>query len=455
MRKLAWVARSLALVVFGSAGANVMADDSSDACLGRGAALVAALSTGDVVKAGADFDAAMKAALPPEALAAVWMSTVAKLGAFEGADAAVAAAGNDAAPNLAVVPLRFKDGRLNAVVACDRGGKVAGFHLMPRPDPRVETQVPPRDGFTTEPMTVGLDPVKLEATLYRPRSASASLPAVLLIAGSGPQDRDSTIGATKPLRDVAEGLAQRGIIVLAYDKRTHTHPERPVKTVDDEVVDDAVDALRRLAKVPGVDATRLFVLGHSWGGTWAPRVVQRAGNAAGMVLLAPGVESLDEAYRRQLRFLAERDGRVDEQEQAALDQAAAEAARLVALRHGKASDGRLPLGIQASYWASLNGYDPVQEARSTGQPVLALWAERDYQVPAKPAMARWRAVYGDSAALTAAVVDGVGHTFLPMTDPPTPEKLLEPGHVRTDVVERIAAWVLRPRGEAAAAGSSS
>lgn len=455
MRGFSWMVRALALIVLGSPGAKVMANDSVDVCLERGAALVAALSSGDTVKAGADFDATMKAALPPEALAAVWLSTVAKLGVFEGADTAVAAAGNDAAPHLAVVPLRFKEGMLNAVVACDRGGKVAGFHLVPRPDSRTETQVPSADRFTTEPMTVGSGAMKLGATLYRPRAAPASLPAVLLIAGSGPQDRDSTVGATKPLRDVAVGLAQRGIVVLAYDKRTYAHPEHPVATVDDEVVDDAVDALRRLASVPDVDASRLFVLGHSWGGTWAPRVAQRAGNVAGMVLLAPGVEPLDEAYRRQLRFLAERDGRVDEQEKAALDQAAAEAARLDELRHGKAVDGRLPLGIPASYWSGLNGYDPVETARSVGRPVLALWAERDYQVPAKPGLARWRAVFGDSAALTTVIVDGVGHTFLPMTDPPTPEKLLEPGHVRVDVVERIAAWISRSDGIAAAAGSSS
>jgi uncharacterized protein len=421
-----------------------MADDAASACITKGNALVAALAAGDASRATVDFDATMRAALPPETLAAVWVSTVAKSGAYEGADAAVAARGNEAAPHLTVIPLRFAHAALNAVVACDAAGAVAGFHLVPRPAAQTPPAAASESGaFSTEALTVGAEGVQLGATLYRPRAASAAAPAVLLLAGSGPQDRDSTLGATKPLRDLAEGLAKQGVVVLTYDKRTLVHPDRPVSTVNDEVVDDAVAALRRLASLPGVDKKRVLVLGHSWGGTLAPRVATRARGVAGLVLLAAGVEPLEDAYRRQLRYLAERDGRVDDGERAELAKADAEARRLDDLRHGKTVEGRLPFGIPASYWQDLAGYDPVAVARSLGVPVLALWAGRDYQVPAESARDRWVQGFSGRTELTVHVYPTLGHTFMPMSDPPDPARLFQAGHVEPEVVLRVAQWINR------------
>lgn len=420
-----------------------MADDAASACIAKGNALVAALAAGDASKATVDFDATMRAALPPETLAAVWVATVAKSGAYEGRDTAVAARGNETAPHLAVIPLRFAHAALNAVVACDAAGAVAGFHLVPRPAAQSPPVALESGAFSTEALTVGAEGVQLGATLYRPRAASAAAPAVLLLAGSGPQDRNSTLGATKPLRDLAEGLAKQGIVVLTYDKRTLAHPDRAIATVNDEVIDDAAAALHQLASLPGVDKKRVFVLGHSWGGTLAPRVATRAHGVAGLVLLAASVEPLEEAYRRQLRFLAERDGQVDDSELAELAKADAEARRLDDLRHGKAVEGRLPFGIPAAYWQDLAGYDPVAVARSLGVPVLALWAGRDYQVPAEPARDRWGQGFSGRTELAVHVYPTLGHTFMPMSDPPEPARLLEAGHVEPEVVLRVAQWISR------------
>lgn len=418
-----------------------MADDAAAACRAKGTALVAALASGDTAKAAADFDATLKATLSPEALAAVWASTVAKCGAYEGAGNAATARGNEAAPHLAIIPLRFANVPLNAVVACDASGAVAGLHFVPSPAAQAAA-APESAAFFTEALTVGADSMQLGATLFRPRAVSGPVPAVLLLAGSGPQDRDSALGATKPLRDLAEGLVKQGFVVLTYDKRTYAHPNQPMPTANDEVVDDAVAALQQTASLPGVDKARVFVLGHSWGGTLAPRVAVRShARVAGLILLAAGVEPLDEAYRRQLRYLSERDGRIDEHERAELTQADAEAQRLDDLRRGKAVEGRLPLGIPASYWQDLAGYDPVAVARSLDVPVLALWAGRDYQVPAEPARARWVQGFSGSARLAVHIYSTLGHTFMPMSDPPDPAKLLEAGHVEPEVVQRVADWV--------------
>jgi alpha-beta hydrolase superfamily lysophospholipase len=93
-----------------------------------------------------------------------------------------------------------------------------------------------------------------------------------LLAGSGPADRDATMGRNKVLKDLAWGLASRGIAVLRFDKVTYTHRgtlDVTDFTVIDEYVRPAVSAVGLLREHPSVDAARVFVLGHSQGGTVA------------------------------------------------------------------------------------------------------------------------------------------------------------------------------------------
>ena len=87
--------------------------------------------------------------------------------------------------------------------------------------------------------------------------------AVVLVQGSGPHDRDETIGPNKPFRDLAWGLASKGIAVLRYEKRTKEHPGKLTAklTIKDEVIDDAVlvaalDDLREQIGRPACETRR-------------------------------------------------------------------------------------------------------------------------------------------------------------------------------------------------------
>ena len=98
---------------------------------------------------------------------------------------------------------------------------------------------------------------------------------MVLVHGSGPNDRDETIGPNKVFKDLAWGLASRGVTVLRYDKRTYAYAtkfdERAVKslTVQGEVIDDALAALQLLLNREEIDPQRVFLLGHSLGATLA------------------------------------------------------------------------------------------------------------------------------------------------------------------------------------------
>src|SRR2546425_10392277 len=102
------------------------------------------------------------------------------------------------------------------------------------------------DAFRESEVTVGADQWKLPGTLTVP-TGSGPFTGIVLVHGSGPNDRDETIAATKVFKDLAEGLASRGVAVLRYEKRTRQYGARVASmqglTVDDETVTDAARAL--------------------------------------------------------------------------------------------------------------------------------------------------------------------------------------------------------------------
>jgi len=135
--------------------------------------------------------------------------------------------------------------------------------------PQTIAQAPPpyanAASFTEQDVRFGADPWILPGTLTIPRAAGPH-PAVVLVHGSGPADRDETVGVLKPFRDLAWGLASMGTAVLRYEKRTRVHGARmlqdiPRLTVKEEVIDDAIAAVAFLRGVQGLDPERLFVIG--------------------------------------------------------------------------------------------------------------------------------------------------------------------------------------------------
>ena len=166
--------------------------------------------------------------------------------------------------------------------------------------------LPAQDGHVVERDTaVVTGKIRLPATLAIPSDASHA-PGIVLVHGSGPNDRDETVGANKPFRDLAHGLAERGIVVLRYDKRSKVAPlsfmGRPF-TVDDEVVDDALSAAALLRGLPEVDPARVVVLGHSLGGMLAPRIGERDTALAGLVILAGATRPLTDMLEEQIAYM--------------------------------------------------------------------------------------------------------------------------------------------------------
>ncbi|MGW4956309.1 alpha/beta hydrolase family protein [Nonomuraea sp. NPDC004186] len=382
------------------------------------------------------FAGPLRAQVSAEALRAVWAAEIGP----------VSAVGEPACEPIRAglvrvsVPVTCERGGLAVVMSVDDAGLLNGLRLAP-----LDTAVwePPAyarpERFEEHEVTVGSGPSAVPGTLSLPRGPGP-WPGVVLLSGGGPFDRDATSGPNKPLKDLAWGLASRGVAVLRYDKVTHVHADRLAGdfTMADEYVPHTVAAVHLLRRRPEVDPGRVFVLGHSMGGKAAPRIAAAEPSVAGLVIMAGDAQPMHEAAVRVVRYLAS----VNPDWQAAVEMITRQAATVAGPDLSPATPAEdLPFGFSGSYWLDMRGYDPVATAAALDKPMLILQGGRDYQVTVDDDLARWRAGLAHRPDVTFRVHDAGNHLFFPGTGPSTPAEYEPPQHVDPAVVADIAEWL--------------
>jgi dienelactone hydrolase len=253
----------------------------------------------------------LRAMVPTEALQAAWASEIARRGPVTAVGEPVS---EPAGPGgvLVKIPVSFERGEVTVIISLADAGWLTGIQLAPASAAEPAAPWQPPDyadpaAFGEQDVTVGSGPLAVPGTLTLPRQGGP-WPAVVLLGGSGPVDRDETVGRNKPFKDLAWGLASRGVAVLRFDKVTYAHGAIVAQdrgfTVADEYLPQATAAIHLLGGHPGIDAGRIVVAGHSLGGTVAPRVAAAEPSVAGLVILAGGTQPMYWAAVRQVRYLA-------------------------------------------------------------------------------------------------------------------------------------------------------
>jgi dipeptidyl aminopeptidase/acylaminoacyl peptidase len=245
----------------------------------------------------------------------------------------------------------------------------------------------------------------------------------VLVHGSGPNDRDETLGPNKPFRDLAWGLADRGIAVLRYEKRTRQYAGKMAGnrnlTVREETTEDAILAAALLRSHGRIDPKRIFVLGHSLGGTLAPRIAAEDRSLAGLIILAGATRPFVDVAREQLAYLASlAPGTIDPDEGLT----------------------RLRRSAPEAYWRDLDAYRPAQTAAALTIPMLILQGERDYQVTLAD-LKGWRDALGGRANVMIKSYPTLNHLFLPGEGKSTPPEYERAGHIPEFVLDEIADWI--------------
>lgn len=393
------------------------------------------------------FNQQMKDALPITDLVAAVSPELKHMGAFEQTGkASVQKAGEY---TVVVQSAYFEKGALDFTISFNSIGQIGGLYMKPGQSPAADWQRPAYgkpERFTEREVTVGAGEWKLPGTLTLPK-AQGPVPGVVLVHGSGPNDRDETVYGVRPFRDLAEGLASAGIAVLRYDKRTKVHGAQMMAlknlTVQEETVDDAVLAAAVLGSQPEVDPRRVFILGHSLGAYVLPMILKQDPKAAGGIAMAGITRPLEDVVLEQVEYLIPlQSGQSEEarkEGQKKLEEIRRDVAAIKALQPGQ-QDGPTLLGMPPHYLLALRGYDPAAVAAALPVPLLILQGERDYQVSMTD-FARWKAVLGGRKDVTLKSYPALNHLFVEGRGKSTPSEYMQPGHVAAEAISDIAKWV--------------
>jgi dienelactone hydrolase len=396
----------------------------------------------------------IKPYLPVEALQATWQGLEQQFGAFQ--EQGQTSAVQTQQGLVQVVTCIFERARLDVNVTLNDAGEIIALTVTPVGTVEKQanaTYEPPSyahpERFHEQEVQIGHGTWVLPGTLSIPQG-DGPFAAVLLVHGSGPQDRDETIPPNKPFRDLAWGLASQGIAVLRYEKRTKVYAasmriERDAITVKEEVLDDALEAVALLRERPEIDAQQIFVLGHSLGGYLAPRLGAADPQIRGLIILAGSARPFEDVILDQVTYvlsLSMPDPVVRQQQLAVIKKQVELVKDPKRLPMAAATD--LPLNVPAAYWLDLNAYQPEKVAQTLKQPMLFLQGEGDYQVTREDFQI-WQNALGGRSDVQFILYPGFSHLFMPIEggQKATPATYTMAGHVAEEVVNEIGSWIKR------------
>ena len=437
---------SAATLLLVSLACMACAAQADDPLVRQAEGFVDQLQAGQFSNAVTRFDKTMAAVLPAAKLATTWQAVNRQAGEFQRRHGTRTE--SSGSYRITLVTCEFARDWLDAKVVFNPAGEIAGLFFLPAR--KLDALIPAyanTNQFREVESRFGAPGWELPATLTVP-NGKGPFPAVVLVHGSGPNDRDETLGPNKPFRDLAWGLASRGVAVLRYDKRTKAHALKfgaeagrlPPITVREETIEDAGLALAWLRERRDVDAKRIFLLGHSLGGMLAPRIARDHPGFAGLILLAGATRPLERAMIEQLEYIARTDGTVSEQEREQIESTRMQVERVATLTRQDTTNPAAILGAPPAYWLDLRAYDAPATAAKLHLPMLILQGERDYQVTGKD-LAGWRAALATRPEVTFKTYPKLNHLFIAAEGPSTPAEYQVPGFVDEEVIRDIAVWL--------------
>ncbi|MGB0578209.1 MAG: DUF3887 domain-containing protein [Limisphaerales bacterium] len=409
---------------------------SAEAREQKAVALVDNLISGRFADARTNFNTLMRFSLSEAKLKTVWTTLTTMGGEFE-KRTWINHTVHDGY-DVVYVGLKYEKAPFKAKVVFSSGDKITGLFFQPSTPPWKVPSYVQTNSFTEKEITFGLPNWKLQGTLTLPNSDTRP-PVAVLVHGSGPHDRDETIGPNKVFKDFAWGLASRGVAVFRYEKRTKIHAGKLARaktfTMKEETVDDAVAAVKLLRDRSDIDADRVYLIGHNQGGYCAPRIARHV-NLAGFVSLAGNSRPLEELIIEQTEYLM----KLDPARAKDLKGMRLAADQVKKLDASDAQSRKILLNAPMSYWFDLRNYDPVAAAKEFKGQIFIVHAGRDYQVNEKD-FHRWTNGLAAHPKLYTRAFTNLNHLMIPGTGMSKPVEYQQAGHVDANVIAAIADWI--------------
>lgn len=295
--------------------------------------------------------------------------------------------------------------------------------------------------FAEKDVLIGDGKYKLPGLLTMPKG-NGPFPAVILVHGSGANDRDETYGDTKIFKDISAGLASKGIAVLRYDKRTRVYgclSSVDVKMdLNKETVDDAVSAVSLLKQTEGIDSNKVFVLGHSQGAMLTSTIIKDCSDngAAGGIMMAGPVDFLD-TFLEQSKYLNSI-GSISGEQLKSVENL------YTLVKNSKdfpsnVSENTPVWGGYPYYWLSVKNSTQVTDAVNIKAPLFILQGKMDCQVDVSN-LDKWKNILRNKQNVDYNSYDRLNHFFIE-TKAKDEKDYGKAANVPEYVVNDIANWI--------------
>ncbi len=297
-----------------------------------------------------------------------------------------------------------------------------------------------------EPVKIIANGFTLAGTVTKPsKPATPRLPALVLVAGSGPLDREEVVAGIPLFGQMARALVDAGFLVIRYDKRgIGQSGGRAESATLSDFADDVVAIVRYLGKRPDVNPKQIAVVGHSEGAWVALLAAAREKDIAALASIGGAAVTGSDLVLEQQRHALER-STLPEDEKVRRVELQKRIQR--AVLEGAGWEG-VPAPVRKAadtpWFQSLLAFDPAKAMKETRQPILVVHGELDRQVPVAQAdqlaaLARGRKKGG---AVEEIKLPGLNHLLVPATTgevveyPSLPDK-----NVSAQAMKTIADWL--------------
>lgn len=290
----------------------------------------------------------------------------------------------------------------------------------------------------------------LNGILSLPEDCSSKVPAVVLVHGSGPADMDEKVGNNFPFKDLAEGLSDKGIAVLRYDKRTFVYGKEMKNdtglSVKEETIEDAILAADLLRKDPRIDTNQIFIIGHSLGGMLAPRIDAEGGHFAGIIIMGGSPRKLEEILMDQnndvldslnmfLKMIAKK-------------QIAALSAKFDKIYKLSDEEAKSTVVLgkysRAFYFKEMGEHPSINYLNVLDKPVLILQGDQDFHVSVDKDFKVYKDLLGEKPNVMFKLYPNLNHLFMPAVYGEILKMKKEykvAQHVDKNVINDISEWI--------------